>query len=159
MAYAAKTKVSTEKTLAEIKKLLNQKGAEKTVFYDEDSRAAIGFEMDGRVLRFVLPLPLKGASEFKQTPVRGYWRTDEEAYGAWEQACRQRWRALLLILKAKFEAVEAEILTFEEVFLAHILLPNKQTVGECFVPQLDAVYAGETVPLLLPGLPEPKGGE
>ena len=42
---------------------------------------------------------------------------EKTAHGRWEQACRQRWRALALVIKAKLEAIDAEISTFEEEFL------------------------------------------
>jgi len=66
-----------------------------------------------------------------------------------EQACRQKWRALSLVVKAKLEAVESGITTFEDEFLAHIVLPNGQTVGEQALPRVREAYAtGGNVPLL-----------
>ena len=64
---------------------------------------------------------------------------------------RQRWRALALVIKAKLEAVEADITTLEAEFLAHIALPSGATVGEWVGPQLDAVYGSGEMPALLPG--------
>lgn len=43
---------------------------------------------------------------------------------------RQRWRALLLTVKAKLEAVECGISTLEQEFLAFIVLPNSMTLGD-----------------------------
>jgi len=75
---------------------------------------------------------------------------------AWEQACRQRWRALNLAILAKLEAVEAGITTFEEEFLAHLVLPNGKTVGQWAVPAVGkALSDGKMPPLLsLPSGPE-----
>ena len=42
---------------------------------------------------------------------------------------RRRWRALLLVIKAKLESVESGIETFEEAFASQIVLANGQTVG------------------------------
>ena len=61
----------------------------------------------------------------------------------------QRWRALLLVVKAKLEAVEAEIATFEEEFLPHIVLPNGRTVGEMALPEIERAYQGGRTPALL----------
>ena len=47
---------------------------------------------------------------------------------AWEQACRQHWRALLLIIRAKSAAVESGITTLESEFLANVLLPDGGTI-------------------------------
>lgn len=68
---------------------------------------------------------------------------------AYEQACRQRWRALNLAVKAKLEAVSSGIASFEEEFLAHIVLPNGKTVGNLLVPQLGRAYLENKMPPLL----------
>lgn len=69
---------------------------------------------------------------------------------AWEQGCRQRWRALALVIKAKLEAVESGITTFEEEFLAHIVMPDGMTVGNHVRPTIQAWYSGGQMRPLLP---------
>ena len=71
---------------------------------------------------------------------------------AWEQACRQHWGALLLIMRAKLEAVESGITTLESEFLANIVLPDRGTVGQWLAPQVDEAYAtGRMPPTLAKG--------
>lgn len=56
-----------------------------------------------------------------------------------EQEMRRRWRALLLVVKAKVEAVRTGIAIFEEEFLAHIVDERTGcTVGQILVPRLKA---------------------
>ena len=62
--------------------------------------------------------------------------------------CRKRWRALLLIIRAKLEAVESGITTLESEFLANIVLPDGGTVGQWLAPQIDAAYATVRLPLM-----------
>ena len=50
---------------------------------------------------------------------------------------RQRWRALALCIKAKLEAVECGITSFEEEFLAHVVMPNGQTFGKLALAQIE----------------------
>lgn len=50
----------------------------------------------------------------------------------WEQACRAKWRALLLIVKAKLEAVAQGISTVEREFLADVVTINGQTVQQLY---------------------------
>lgn len=70
----------------------------------------------------------------------------------WEQACRSRWRALLLSVKAKLESVEIGISEFEEEFLAHIVDPaTGRTVGEDIVPQIAKRYEQNGAPVCLIG--------
>ena len=149
--YATNTTVSTERTRGEIERTLQRYGATSFAYGWEGNAALIGFQMTGRRVRFILPLPDPEDRAFTHTPT-GYLRTRANAAKEYEQASRARWRALALVVKAKLEAVESGITTFEDEFLAHILLPNGQTYGEFAIPQLDAVYASGEVPRLIPGL-------
>jgi len=145
--YAAETEVSPEKSRAEIESTLTRYGATRFMYGWQDNAAVIGFEVHGRRVRFVLPLPQ--ASEFKQQPGRGRKRTPDKAV---EQATRQRWRALALAVKAKLETVEAGIATFEDEFMAYIVLPSGETVGQWMAPQIEQAYqSGQMPPLLLMG--------
>lgn len=152
--YAKDTNVSVHRTRGEIENTLERYGATGFMYGWQGSAAAIIFEMKNRRIRFVLPLPDRNSREFWYTPSRGSKRTEEQAREAWEQACRQRWRALALVIKAKLEAIEAEITTFEDEFLAHTLLPNGSTVGEWIAPQLEDTYRNGSMPPLLPGPPD-----
>lgn len=144
--YAAQTSVPVEKSKAEIETILLRYGASEFVSGWGSNLAQIGFRMNGRAVRFVLPLPEQNDEEFQKTPSRGNQRSPQDAYKAWEQACRQRWRALTLCIKAKLEAVECGITTFEEEFLAHLVLPNGNTVGQWMHPQLEDLSASGKMP-------------
>ena len=65
-------------------------------------------------------------------------------------------RALLLVIKAKLEAVTAGISTIETEFLANIVLPDNTTAGEWMLPQIDRAYCTGEMPLCcqLPGTPD-----
>lgn len=156
--YAVKTTVSSEKSRCEIERTLERYGATSFVYGNERGRARIAFEMYDRRILFVLMLPKQDAKEFVE--VRRYGRTvkrhADAAYKLWEQACRQRWRALALVVKAKLESVVAGIATFEEEFLAHIVLPDGKTVGEFMLPQVAIAYEQHRMPPMLPYLGDRK---
>lgn len=155
MKYAASTEVSAEKSRAEIETVLRRYGATGFMYgWDDDGTAVLGFKAMNRQIRFILKMPSRNEPQFWKTPGRGLRRNSQQAYEAWEQATRQRWRALVLVVKAKLEAVEAGIATFEQEFMAHIVLPNGQTVGDYVVPQIAAAYEGGTMPKLLSGIGE-----
>jgi hypothetical protein len=148
--YAAETSVSSEKSRMEIERILRKYGADEDEFgYATNSRRAqIQFSKGGRMVRFVVPLPDRNAREFTLTPT-GRQRTRAQADLAYEQAVRQRWRALALVIKAKLEAVEAGISVFEEEFLANILLPGGQTVYEATRDGIELAYVtGAPAPLI-----------
>lgn len=154
--YAAETKVTVEASRAEIERILSRYGAHEFGYFQDAERATIMFAVQGRRVKFVLPMPKRDDPAFTVYKRSEYGvtqtRTAESARNLWEQACRQRWRALCLAVKAKLEAVESKIATFEEEFLAYIVLPNNETVGEFLRPQLDEVYQNHAMPLMLPGI-------
>lgn len=147
--YAADTSVSSEKSRAEIETTLRRYGASAFMYGTTDERAIVAFEAQGRRIKFELPMPDRKDHAFWRTPGRNIKRTSEQAYAAWEQACRARWRALALCIKAKLEAVASGITEFEAEFLAHIVLPNGQTVGEASRPAIAAAYEGRPMPPML----------
>ena len=148
--YAANTSVSGEKSRGEIERTLTKYGATQFMYGWDEDRAIIGFRMDGKMVQFTLQMPDKDDEEFRLTPSGKHERAADAQLKAWEQATRQRWRALALVVKAKLEAVESQITTFEEEFLAHIMLPNGQTAGSFMLPQIKAAYKTGNMPSLLP---------
>jgi hypothetical protein len=149
--YAEKTEVTSDRSRAEIERTLRRYGATAFAYGWTDTEATVMFELADRRIRFRLPMPDRNARQFTHTPGKGLRRTPEAAEKEWEQAQRQRWRALALVIKAKLEAVEAGITTVEQEFLAHIMLPNGSTVGEWAKPQLAIAYERESMPALMPG--------
>ncbi len=141
--YAQNTTVPVERSRNEIEATLARYGAKQFMYGWDGNGALIAFVVEpspgrNRQVRFQLPLPSRDERRFTHHS-RGA-RTATESERLWEQACRQRWRALLLVVKAKLEAVESGIATFEDEFLAYIMLPDGRTVGGWVGPQLDAAY-------------------
>lgn len=140
MRYAQQTSVSVEKSKAEIEGLLMKYGASKFASGWDLVGATIAFQLSGRFIRFILPLPDKASKEFKITPGGRRSLSPEASIRAWEQACRQKWRALALVIKAKLEAVESGITSFEDEFMANIVMPGGKTVSEMVRPEIAAAY-------------------
>jgi hypothetical protein len=151
--YAANTEVSSTKSRDEIERTLTRYGADQFMYGWQEDGVLIAFRMNARQIKFILPMPSRGERQFThhaQGP-----RTAAAAANQYEQATRQRWRALLLIIKAKLEAIESGISIFEDEFLANVLLPDGATVGEWMRPQVEQVYRLGTMPPMLPMLPAP----
>lgn len=151
--YAKNTNVSSELSRIEIEKILVRYGAENFAYATASGKSLIGFSLCNRQVKFILPLPK--IEDFSLTPT-GRQRTDKSQYDAWEQACRQRWRALKLVIQAKLEAVECGISVFEDEFMANIVLPGGQTVGDFMKPQIEAAYETGRLPAMLPMLEKGK---
>lgn len=149
MAYAETTSVSVSKTKGEIDGLLRKHKATGFGVFEELKRAILVFEMAERRIVFHLPLPDRGEKRFRFDG-RGRLRSSDAILSAWEQACRSRWRALFLCIKAKLESIESGIETFEDAFLAHIQMPDGHTVSEHVRPRIASAYSGEPMQPLLP---------
>lgn len=148
--YAEGTSVPVEKSKAEIEGLLTRYGADQFVSGWAEKEARIQFRAKGRYIRFVLPLP--DPNERRFTHMRQYQRrTADGARKAWEQELRRIWRALALVVKAKLEAVQSGIVSFEDEFMAHIIMPDGKTVAEHAAPMIAQAYEGGKVTALLPG--------
>lgn len=157
--YAEGTSVPVERTRAEIERVLAKFGADQLVNASSMSPPAvlIGFRAKGKLIRFHLPLPgVREVLGVDTDKPKNPSRADE----LMSAEIRRRWRALLLVLKAKLEAVESGITTFEQEFYAHILLPGGMTVYEMSHKDVDrALQQGK--PMSFGGLLgfNPEGGK
>ena len=125
MTYAAKTRVPIEQTRTEIERLVRRYGANGFVSGWQGQVARIEFLCKERHIRFSVMVP--------EQP----------------QASRQKWRALLLLVKAKLEAVDAGIATFEQAFVGDIVMPStNKTVWEETRGPIKLGYEGKSVALL-----------
>lgn len=148
--YAAKTQVTADKSRTEIERTLTRYGASAFSYGWEQGRAAIAFVKDGRQVRFVIPMPDREDRQFTHH-TRGR-RTPAMAQAEYDQAVRQRWRAMALTVKAKLEAVAAGIVTFETEFLPYTVLPSGRTVAQDITPALELAYeTGQVTPLQIGG--------
>lgn len=153
--YAEKTTVPIDRSRAEIEKILSRYGTDAFIYgWDskaEKPQAVIMFRMRNKQIKFTIPMPTIESKDVSYTP-SGRKRTKDQIELVKTQISRQRWRALTLVIKAKLESVESGISVFEEEFLAHIILPNGQTIGEFIIPQMESIYEHGKMPKLLPGI-------
>jgi hypothetical protein len=147
MQFARDTTVSVERSKGEIERILTRYGATEFASGWKIKRALMQFRMNDRIIRFVLPLP--GKEEFSTTPSGRRSRNETATMVAWEQGCRQRWRALLLSIKAKLESAESGIEEFETAFMGQIVMPNGKTMAEIALPQIESAYKSGKMPLAL----------
>ena len=151
MAYAERTDVTATRSKGEIDQMLRRAGADNILLGDGSENFFVAFEMNDRRLVFRVPTPRRDQFLLTET---GKTRTASAIDNAVAQAHRQRWRALVLCIKAKLECVESEIETFDEAFLAHIVVPGAggaTTVGDHVLSDLSRSYVeGAPLPPLLP---------
>lgn len=147
MSYATNTSVPVDRSKSEIERTLTRYGAESFGYGVQNGQAIIMFQMKKRAIRFHLPLP--ALKEFAISD-KGRHRKESAMFDAMEQELRRRWRALALVVKAKLESVESGIATFDDEFLAYIVMPGGKTVGDQLKQQIEHAYdSGKAPPLML----------
>jgi hypothetical protein len=130
MVYASRTKVPVDKTRMDIERLVKKYGAKGFASAWQDGSARVEFLCQNRHVRLTVE-------------TRGIVASTVE---------RERWRALLLLVKAKLVAVEAKIATFEQAFVGDIVLPETgKTVWESVREPLKLAYEQNRAVPLLPG--------
>ena len=101
MTYARNTTVSAMRTRNEIEETLERYGSDGFAYATQGNLATVIFAMANRHIRCVLDLP--DPEDFRYTNhnrLREHSaRAQQEAH---HQACLQKWRALLLVIKAKW---------------------------------------------------------
>lgn len=147
--YAQKTKVPVENTRMDIEKLLTRAGASQFAFARDSDNGfdRMLFRLVGRMIKIEVRHPTT-----KEVPSRTHDR-----HKALDQIYRQRWRAQLLIVKAKLEIIAMGLSTVDREFLADMYLPNGRTLGDEMIPRLNEAYEtgrfNATTPFLLgPGM-------
>lgn len=153
MAYAQGTAVPVDRSKAEIERLLTKYGATGFMSGWMSARAMIAFEMRKRGIKMFLPLPDPKDPKFWKDRRSSYRRSSDSAAAArYEQELRRRWRSLALVVKAKLEAVETGVVSFEEEWLPHFVMPDGRTFAEHALPAIARAYETGAVPALLPDL-------
>lgn len=143
MAYET-TSVSVDKSQAEIRKLLIDYGAARFLFGEEERDgvrwAGIEFGHDGNVVRMSVPLKTPDEKPLKAKAQRAVSRTYAQILNeAYEQEAKRVWRVLYWSLKSRMVAVDEQLETFEQAFLAHLVDPaSGMTVWQALSPTFHA---------------------
>ena len=122
--YAARTSVSVSRSRIELENTLERYGCEAFGYLSKEGSHTIQFEYSGRTIRLGV--------EAGETP----------------QETRQRWRILLLWVKATLETIEVGLQDFDTAFALHTALPNGETLADKIVPELQRLAEGGKLPLL-----------
>lgn len=137
--YAEKTVVSIDRSQAELRKIIAKYGGTSFAYAENKHNHMVMFEAYKRRVVFQLPMPNPPSERANKTSLKTY-----------EQLCRTKWRGLVLAVKAKLECVQSGITSFDQEFLAHIVLPNGRSVGDELLPQVQSAYeTGKMPPLML----------
>jgi hypothetical protein len=140
--FAEGTEVSAERSRAELETLLQKHGAKEFAVYTSEPRTVFMYKLRGVMVRHVVEYP--EAKPYLKDP-RASWkqRPAEQVKKLQEAEWRRRWRALVLVCKAKLEIIESGGSTFEREFMADMVLGDGRTVAQVLIPQMQNLSSGE----------------
>jgi len=113
--YAKNTRVPISRSKAQIEETLLRYGIKEFGMGVSPRGDGIIFKKADKMYKINVPNP--NSADY----------STEQKY---EQARRQRWRVLLLSIKAKLEEIEAGLISFDDQFLSYMALPDGSTVGD-----------------------------
>lgn len=151
MAYESTT-VPVEKSQGEIRKLLTGHGADRFAFGEETDSAgvrwaAISFAYAGHAVRMRVPHKPVDERVVRAKIMRARTKTSDDIRAELtEQEARRIWRVMAWNLKARLVAVEENVETFTEAFLAHLV--NQQTGRTIFEDLVENGAVELAAPLL-----------
>lgn len=148
--YAKTTDVTVEKSQMDVERVIKRYGADAFRRGWGNAHSSIEFMIDGVHYRIEVPDPDPSSKDF--TVRRDGSRMDKiQREGSLEQAKRQRWRAMLLLVTAQLEAVSLGLMTAEQAFLPNVVTPDGGTVGTTLLPQIREAVRLDLMPRLLEG--------
>lgn len=134
--YAQGTTVEVHKSRGEISGILTTHGVDRQGWMTGPDGDELMFELSGHKFRFTIPKPTM--AEVAKLYPNAYDR-QAKLDGEW----RRRWRANVLLLKAKLEFIDSGDTTLERELLPYLVTAGGKTLGEL-------VVAGE-LPMLTGG--------
>jgi hypothetical protein len=118
-----------DKSRGEISGILAQHGCDRMAWGTEPAADTLQFTLGGHLFRFVIKKPTpeemleRDGGEYTY-PRNVDWKL--KAADEW----RRRWRAHVLLIKAKLEFIEGGDTTLELEFMPYTVLKSGQTLGE-----------------------------
>lgn len=111
--YAERTSVPVSRSIDEIGRIVKRYSANHWAVLHSSTQIGVEFALDDFQVRVALPVTT-----------------------ASEQEVRRLWRVLILLLKSRFELIEAGAESPAQAFMAYIRLPSGQTTSDAVLPQI-----------------------
>src|SRR6185295_5555053 len=108
-------------TRQEIQDLVTRHGASAFGYAETPEKVSLSFRLEDWVIRVDVPTVSRKDRAVQYTP-GGQWRDEQRQAHEFEQLKRQRWRATLLVVRAKLEAIESGIMDVATAFLGDIVV-------------------------------------
>lgn len=142
--YAEGTAVTVESSRGEITGILAKNGVVRQAWASAPEGDTLQFELGGFQYRFFIARPTVEEVRADYRATGRDWGRVQDPAGKVAAEWRRRWRANVLLLKAKLEFAAGEASTVVRELMAYAVLKDGRTLEE-------AIMAGDSVPLLTAG--------
>ena len=123
------TKVPVESSRGEISGILTKHGCLRMAWGMEPRGDTLQFELAGKHFRFLIEKPT--AEEVRKRDGDNYTYPHNVDWGVKAEAeWRRRWRANVLLIKAKLEFIDGGDTSLEAEFMPYLVMPGGKTLGE-----------------------------
>lgn len=134
MRYAEGTRVPVEQSRGEITGILARHGVQRMGWQTGPEGDELLFELAGHQYRFRIPKPT-------EAEIYDLFPNHRDTVSKTDAEWRRRWRANVLLLKAKLEFADGEASTVIRELMPYAMLTDGRTLEE-------AILSGSGVPLL-----------
>ena len=128
--YAEGTAVPVQGSRGEITGILAKHGCERMAWGAAPEGDTLQFELGEKVFRFAIRKPTVDDLKRMYREDGRDWSRVYDAQTKVDAEWRRRWRAHVLLIKAKLEFIEGGDTTLELEFLPYAVLPDGRTVGD-----------------------------
>jgi hypothetical protein len=137
--FADGTTVSVESSRGEITGILTKHGVQRQGWVSEPEGDSLHFELAGFQYRFRIPKPTLDEVKSDYQKRGGDWFALRDREGRVAAEWRRRWRANVLLLKAKLEFADGEASTVLRELMPYALLRDGRTLEEAVLDGADAL--------------------
>lgn len=131
--YAEDTRIPVERSQTDVKAALKRAGATETAVFEAANRSMVAFRLGEFTYRLTVPSKAEARDP--------------------DQEERRAWRLLILLVKAKLEAIREGATTVEREFMADMMVGPNETMADRVMPELRSAQIEGRMPksLLLEG--------
>ena len=126
MSYANKTSVPVERSMIQVRQILQKHKVQAVAIAETDEGAATKFVFEGKPYQFVIKYPMISQESVMFTP-SGKQRTGAQKLAEIESEKRRLWRCMVLYIKAAIEAHVNGLVDLKRSMIGHMLLPSGKT--------------------------------
>ena len=137
--FAEGTTVSVDRSRGEISSILAAHGVQRQMWGSEPKGDVLQFQLSGHTFRFSIPRPTLDEVRRDYVSRGGNWSRVYDAGAKVDAEWRRRWRANVLLLKAKLEFADGEASTVIRELMPYALLTDGRTLEEAIIAEDSAI--------------------